>query len=435
MTNVLLRAGFYGCAHLGYRMAGMARTHPSGLNIREVDGYATYDLVMRDMIACGVQFISDGGDLFHVHAPSPRAIDEALAVDDLRVTAGVVRTTNTGNHDKASVSNVSAVASVHRPALGSYSVFPRQERPDGEVFGPHPGLYEVHQPVPDMPLYLHIVSDYGLDDRLQDRGIHIHPTPIDNSVNILVSHGIFSADDRMFGAVDGHGSHRVIPSEWVERGFDASILSDYHTPGPIPGFGPDKRKSGQVWMTGSLIGRGFSDDICSRGWLLLELLDTGYVRITHKPVWSRPQRDFEPIDCSGKTVDDINVLVRKRLAGQRWWDDESARITGDGGWLLRQRFRGASAAQRHSLRALAGEWTTAAGDAAYWGVSFETTPAEDTPTTSVQRNISHGRTRINYAEDFANRQTSGRVGAVLAAAAPAIRERAARAASKALERL
>lgn len=425
-NDILMRAGFYGCAHLGYRMGGMARTHPSGLNIREVDGYATYGLVVRDMIAHGVQFISDGGDTFHVHAPTPRAIDEALKVDDLRVLAQIPRTTNTGNHDKSSSGHVSAVAAVHRPALASYSVFPRDGRPDSELMGPLPGLYEVHQPVEDLPVYLHIVSDAGLNPRLRDRGVDVSPTPIAGAVNILVAHGIFSADDRLFGAVDGHGSARMIPSEWVDRGFDASVLSDYHTPGPIPGFGPNERPTGQVWMTGSLIGRGFSDDICTRGWLLVELLADGQLRIEHKPVWMRPQVDFEPIDCTDTTVDEINVAVRRRLAERRWWDDVSADITGDGGMLLRQRLRGASTAQRHSIRALAGEWATAAGDAAYWGVSFESAAAvKPESESSTPRQLQRERTSINFAEDFARRRDTGRVGAVLAAAAPEIRDRAA----------
>ena len=429
------RLGRSVCSHLGYRMGQMARTHPSGLNIREVDGYTTYELVMRDMIDAGVQFISDGGDLFHVHSPSTRAIDEALRIDDLRVAAGIVRTTNTGNHDKASSGHVSAVASVHRPSLGSFGVFPRHARPEREAYGPHPGLYEVHQPIPDVPFFLHIVSDYGLDDRLRDRGICIDPRPVEGAVNVLVSHGIFAADDRMFGAVDGHGGHREIPAEWVDRGFDASVLSDYHTPGPIPGFGPAEREVGQVWMTGSLIGRGFSDEICPRGWLLLEMLDAGELRITHKPVWMRPQRDFEPIDCTGKTVDQINVIVRSRLAEQRWWSQEAAEATGDGGWILRQRFRGASATQRHGLRALAGEWAIAAGDAAFWGVTFDRTASTSGDERPIVRSIVRGRPNIDYAQDFNARKASGRVGAVLAAASPTIRDRAVTTVTKFLEQL
>ena len=133
-NEVIMRAGFYGCAHLGYRMSGMARTHHSGLNVREVDGYVTYNLVMQDMVAAGVDFIVDGGDLFHVHSPSTRAIDEALAADDLRVAARIPRITNSGNHDASSSAHVSAIAAVHRPALASYSVFPHAGRSGEDAF-------------------------------------------------------------------------------------------------------------------------------------------------------------------------------------------------------------------------------------------------------------------------------------------------------------
>ncbi|GAA3143279.1 hypothetical protein GCM10020255_020600 [Rhodococcus baikonurensis] len=93
----------------------------------------------------------------------------------------------------------------------------------------------MHQPIPDVPFYLHVVSHNGLDPRLPERGIIVDPQPIEGGVNILVSHGIFSADGRLFGADDRHGAERVIPEEWVNRGWDQSILSDYHT-GSDPRF-------------------------------------------------------------------------------------------------------------------------------------------------------------------------------------------------------
>lgn len=420
----MYRMGFYGCAHLGYRMNGMARQHQSGLNIREVDGYVAYEQVMQEMIAHDVHAIVDGGDTSHVRSPNPRTIDEMLRVDDLRVTAQIPRFNNSGNHDAGSGSEVSAIASVHRPSLGSFGVYPRSDRPQSETFGPHPGLYEVHQPNPELPLYLHIVSHYGLNPRLADKGIVIDPQPIAGAVNILIAHGIFSADDRLFGATDAHGATRLIPSEWVDRPFAASILSDYHSPGPIPGFGPDQRRSGQVWMTGSLVCRGFSDQLCARGWLLVELGADGYVTVTLKPVWSRPQVDFDPIDCAGQTVEDINRMVRTRLAAQRWWDESSAELTGDGGYLLRQRLVNASPAQRHGIRALAGEWATAAGEAAYWSAPFTGVPVAagggDRPHRA--RTLQGAGRTVNFAEDFASRVEKGRVQAVLAGAAPAIRD-------------
>jgi hypothetical protein len=417
--DVVLRIAFIGCAHLGYRMSGMRRTHPSGLNIREVDGYVTHEIVYNEILASGAAAISNGGDLFHVHHPSMRAINEAKRVDSQRAAAGIPEIDNGGNHDNGASSTISAIASVHQPELGRYGVFPDPGRPAEEMVGPHPGYYEVHQPIPEIPLFLHVVSHNGLDPKLADRGINIDPQPIPDAVNILVSHGIFSADGRLFGADDRHGAERVIPEEWATRGWDQSILSDFHTPGPIPGFGPaDGRERGQVWMTGSLIGRGFSDELCSRGWLMVDLTRDGRVTVTPRYVWKRPQIDFDTIDARGKTVEEINGIVRTRLAADSWWDEESASLTGDGGYLLRQKIANATPAQRHGIRALAGEWAEAAGRAAFWKVDWdnplsgaESQKAKDpnsaAPTPGQPRTI-------NWAQELANRTTEGRVGATLA---------------------
>ncbi|GAA3143289.1 hypothetical protein GCM10020255_020610 [Rhodococcus baikonurensis] len=107
-------------------------------------------------------------------------------------------------------------------------------------------------------------------------------------------------------------------------------------------------------MTGSLIGRGFSDEICARGWLLLELTTDGRVTVTPQYVWRRPQIDFDTIDARGKTIEQINTIIRERLAESDWWDDESAEISGDGGYILRQKISYTTGGQRHGLRALAG---------------------------------------------------------------------------------
>ncbi|WAL49570.1 MULTISPECIES: hypothetical protein [Rhodococcus] len=427
-NNVVLRAGFFGCTHAGYGMRGMARKHPSGLNIREVDGYVTYELVQRDMIASEVNFQVNGGDTFHVHHPPVRAVNAERRIDALRITAGIPAIANTGNHDVGAGTSVSAAALLHQPELGRCAVFVDPARPDDDMFGPVPGYYEVHQPVPEVPLFLHVVSHSGLDPRLQERGIEIDPRPISGGVNILVSHGIFSADGRLFGADDRHGAERLVPEEWADRGWDQTILSDYHTPGPIPGFGPaDGRERGQVWMTGSLIGRGFSDDICDRGWLLMELTEDGRVTVTPRYVWRRPQIDFDVIDARGKTIDDINLIVRERLASQDWWDDESAELTGDGGYILRQKIAHTTNAQRHGIRALAAEWAVAAGRAAYWAFAWEDPLPNNHGSSALERtsrqhnNESRPRS-LDLAHVFTERLDQGRIAAILRGMAEDIRK-------------
>lgn len=398
-----------GCQHLGYRMRGM-RMHPSGLNLREVDGYVGHRLTYESMLTAGVDGIVDGGDLFHVAEPSPESVNAALRVDDLRVEASpddrfIWRIGNGGNHDNGSGRHRSAVSALHRPHLGSFTVFPDPTRPEHDKVTPHPGYYEIHQPDPDVPLYLHLISHNGLDPALAERGIVIDPQPIPGGVNLLFSHGIFAADGRLFGADERHGAERVIPAEWVDRGFDQYLLSDYHTLGPIPGFGPeDGYERGQAWMTGSLLSRGFSDDICGRGWLQVTLTDDGQVTVTPRYVWQRPQVDFPILDASTMSVDQIDQQVRSRLLAQPMTDPESAELTGDGGVLLRQRISAASPSQKPALRAAAIEWAQIAADAAFFGVSYiNSTTLTDQPgqTGTADEN---GPARVtDYVGEFTDR--------------------------------
>lgn len=369
------KIGVLGCQHLGYRMRAM-RMHPSGLNLREVDGYVAHRLTYESMLAAGVNGIVDGGDLFHVAEPSPESVNAALRVDDLRVDASpddrfIWRVGNGGNHDNGSGRHRAAVSALHRPHLASHAVFPDPTRPEREAVTPYPGYYEIHQPDPDVPLYLHVISHNGLDPALADRGITIDPQPLPGGVNLLFAHGIFAADGRLFGADERHGAERVIPAEWADRGFDHYLLSDYHTLGPIPGFGPDDGyERGQVWMTGSLLTRGFSDEIAGRGWLEVELRDDGKVTVTPRYIWQRPQVDFPVLDASQMSVEQLDQQVRARLHAQDMTDNESAGLTGDGGALLRQRISGASPSQKPALRAAAIEWAHLAAEAAFFGVSF-----------------------------------------------------------------
>ncbi|MFL0579476.1 hypothetical protein [Dietzia sp. 179-F 9C3 NHS] len=424
--------GVLGCQHLGYRMRGM-RMHPSGLNLREVDGYAAHKLVYEDMLGAGVDGIVDGGDLFHVSEPSPESVNVALRVDDLRVDASpddrfIWRIGNGGNHDNGSGRHRSAVSALHRPHLGSYTVFPDPTRPESDKVTPHPGYYEIHQPDPDVPLYLHLVSHNGLDPALAERGIVIDPQPLEGGVNLLFAHGIFAADGRLFGADERHGAERVIPAQWADRGFDHYLLSDYHTLGPIPGFGPDDgRDRGQVWMTGSLCSRGFSDDICGRGWLQVTLTDDGRVTVTPRYVWQRPQIDFPVIDAATLSVDEIDQQVRARLLAQTMTDPESASLTGDGGVILRQRISGASPSQKPALRAAAIEWSHLAGDAAFFGVSYiNSTTLTARPGESRQTGETGPARVTDYVGEFTRRADgNGAVARALAGLNGSIRDRVA----------
>ena len=418
-----------GCQHLGYRQNSMNRTI-DGINIREKDGYLAHNLILDAALAEGVSGIVDGGDLYHHEHPSNRAVNESLAADNKRVDTTVDglpvwRITNGGNHDNGAATHVSAVSHIHRAHLDSRAVYPEANKPETDQVGPYPGYYEVHQPDPDLNLYLHIVSHNGLDPKLADAGIIIDPHPIDGAVNLLFAHGIFSADGRLFGADDRHGAERVIPEDWATRGFDHLLLSDYHTPGPIPGFGPDTRQRGQVWMTGSAVRRGFSDEESPRGWLLVTLNDDGTVTVELKTIWQRPQIDFDPIDARNMSAAEIDELVRTRLANQDMWDEDSYHLTGDGGYILRQRIEHTTPHQRRALAAARREWAAAAADAAYWSadytkplaVTVEPTTGETledhTDTAGFVTNAARRPDSRNLEKAFQRRHDTGHVGAVL----------------------
>lgn len=406
--------GFHGCSHLGYRMGSMNRSHTDGINLRENDGYVAHRMIYSEMLDAGVIGIVDGGDLFHVEHPSVRAVAEAISADDMRVAAGkrrgtpIWRRTNGGNHDNGASTHVSAVSHIERAELESLAVFPDSPHP----IGPHPGLYEVHQPDADRDLFLHFVSHNGLDPALGDKGIVIDPKPVSGAVNIFVAHGIFEADGRLFGAVDGHGAQRVIPVEWTNRAWSAVILSDYHTLGPIPGFGPDDDHAGpDVWMTGSGVRRGFSDEDAGRGWIEVRVDDDGQAAVIPHYIWQRPQIDFEPIDARGKSVSDIDRIVRQRLGDVTLSDAETENLTGDGGVIIRQVIDYTTQAQRQALASCQKTWRAMASEAAYWSAPYAHPQQNSPAVTDVEEETDFSR--LDFASEFNNRRTGN--GSVCAA--------------------
>lgn len=362
--------GVRGCQHLGCQSAGMRIHKDTGWNQRVIDGHFAHEATMKSMLAAGVDGIVDGGDLTHWNRPLPRDVEVANRVDDLRAAAGVWAVGNSGNHCAGGGNDLSAMGVMHRPALGIHAVFPNPDRGLDEGIGPFPGLYEVHtsESNPDLPdgIALHFVSHYGLSKHLPDVGIDIDPTPLPGHVNLFFSHGVFATDERLYQCVDPHGEERTIPGEWALRGWDAMILSHYHTLGAVPGYGDGDR--GQVWYTGSSFRRGFADEPGQRGWLAVTIHDTGHVKITPHAIWQRPQHDLPTIDASDLTVGDLDEAVTANLGAIDLHDGESARLTGHGGAIVRQRVTGTTAAQRQGLAGLHGRYANLTQDAAYWKI-------------------------------------------------------------------
>jgi DNA repair exonuclease SbcCD nuclease subunit len=397
------RIGVRGCQHLGYAARNMRLDRTTGWNQRVVDGHIAHALIMQDMIDAGVDGIVDGGDLSHWNKPVPRDIEVANRVDDFRVAAGIWAVANSGNHCAGGGADLSAMSIMHRPDLGMNAVYPDPKRGSGDGTGPHPGFYEIHRPADG--LALHCVSHYGLDRSLADHGIHIDPQPLPGCVNLLFGHGVFDADGRLYQCVNPHGEERPIPVDWAHRGWDAVLLSHYHTAGPVPGF--DEGAHGQVWYTGSALTRGFADETGPRGWLLVTIRDTGRVAIELRTIWQRPQFDLPAIDATELSITDLDDLVIGHIGGATLEDEESAHISRDGGAIVRQIIRNTVPAQRQALSARAGRYANLTRDAAWWSISYEqrtTAPALPSGSTS-------GRHLTRRFTDFGAelRQRSGRL--------------------------
>ncbi|MGW7316320.1 metallophosphoesterase family protein [Streptomyces sp. NPDC054865] len=344
----------------------MGTHHQTRWNQRVVDGHLAHELTMRAMLDAGVDGIIDGGDLTHRSRPLPRDVEHANRVDDLRARAGVWGLGNSGNHCAGSGSDISAMGTMHRPDLRMHAVYPDPRRGPGDGTGPYPGLYEIHQPADG--LAIHAVSHYGLDRSLAMAGIHIDPAPLPGLVNILVCHGTFEADGRLYHCINAEGQERPIPLEWAQRGWDAMLLSHYHSLGAVPGH--DHGGRGQVWYTGSSLTRGFSDELGPRGWLHVTVEDVGRVHVEARTIWQRPQYDLPILNAADMTTEDIDSLITDRIGDLDLENEEAARLTGDAGAIVRQRITGTTAAQRAALRALQPRWGRLAGAAASWQIDY-----------------------------------------------------------------
>lgn len=404
--------GVRGCQHLGYAAAGMRLNKATRWNQRIVDGHYAHRATMESMLEHGVDGIVDGGDLTHWNKPLPRDIELANRVDDLRAAANIWGIGNSGNHCAGGGTDISAMAMMHRPTLGMHTIHPDPSRRSGGV-GPHPGLYEIHDQstiaqIPD-GIALHLVSHYGLSRHLASAGITIDPQPIPGKVNVLFAHGTFAADERLFHCLNPHGEERPIPPEWAKRGWEAVLLSHYHSLGPIPGF--DEQPRGQVWYTGSALRRGFSDDAGTRGWLKVTLDDSQPPRIETVPIWQRPQHDLPVIDADGLSAADIDDLVTAHLAAIELTDDVSARHTGDPGAIVRQRLTGTTPAQRTALRELKGRYLNLTAGAAWWsGLTYDHCNDPSVPNHSAERELASAAT--DFSADLRGRfnRISGKVG-------------------------
>lgn len=280
------RIGFFSDTHLGY--AAKVRSHAaSGVNERVRDGMKALHETISGMLDADVDLVIQGGDLFHRSWPQIAEVVIARRELERLAAAGIPVIVNTGNHDAAAErGKTSATAAVHDPDRGIVSVIEP---------------YRIIRPVDG--LAIHALSHYGLA-----RAERILPEPVDGDINILTAHGTAAIPGHeIFACADSPGEQPIGLDLLTDTRFAATALGHYHGMGALPGLET-------AWYAGSALRRGFSDPEGGRGWLLIEIDESGQVTVTPQYITQRPQYDLPVIDAAGLTGAEVHERVKANLA-------------------------------------------------------------------------------------------------------------------------
>lgn len=284
-----LRVAFFADTHLGY--AARCRSHSSGLNMRVYDGYVGLKNTIDQILESNIDLVLHGGDLFHKSHPTVSDISWARKQFNRLADSGIPVIGVTGNHDFANDrGKSSATAAMDDPARGIHMVTGAYQ-----IFEPHTGIN------------VHAISHLGLIS--DERAI---PELDPETVNILISHGAAQVPGHeIFATVDSPGE-AVLGYDVISAPWTVGLLGHYHGMGALPGF--DKGDSGQVWYSGSLLRRGFSDPEGGRGWLLVEIEGAKSASITPQYVKQRPQYDLTPVDAAGREAVEVENQIIENLS-------------------------------------------------------------------------------------------------------------------------
>lgn len=361
----------FGCAHLGYAPKNSRRTLPHGTAVVAADGYNAYQTVIREVVDLSNSTDStvalvNGGDLFHTPRPSIEAVNVALDADRIRAEAGIARFDIPGNHDRAGAATLPATA-VLAAQPNTHVVAPIAYGAVGDAGGEivSDGLYHIHTLTDgDTIVYLHLVNEQALCVPADDRAPEVDPQPRAGGVNVLVTHGILTSAEGVaeyHHGADERGGNRVIPRDWLRRGFDLAMLSDFHSPtsGQAEGETP--------WFyTGSLVRRGFSDAETQRGWSSVTITSNGVQSLDFHPVAQRPAFDLV-VKATGLTdPEDIAKAVTSAVADVPDTDTDSEARTGDGGTIIRVTITDVEADLMDDVRSRIPEWNRRLAPGALW---------------------------------------------------------------------
>lgn len=290
------KSAFLADVHLGYR-AGH-RKDSNGVNLRESDGYHTFETIVDDMIAHEVKEVVIGGDVFHSAHPSARSVVEAQEQFRRLARAGIAIYALAGNHDVTDV----------REEIAASKILDDKERHIYSHVEPYV-KYEIFDDV-----WLHMISHHMYHEQSETMR---QVKPVDGAINILTTHGS-TMDPILEMVLQTKDSPReiVIPDHIINMDWDYTMLGHIHERqwvGSKDAMGDSNGR--KIYYNGSIIRRGFSDaeTPLGRGWTLFEIDSDGQFRLEPQQVAQRPQVDFPVIDAVGMSSTEITDKIVSAL--------------------------------------------------------------------------------------------------------------------------
>lgn len=292
-----------------YRLAHLSDLHAgysSGLfknardvNLREMDGYKTFNLIAQDVIRTGVDGVVICGDVFHSHAPPIRALIVVQKILRKFWEAGIAVYMLAGNHDTNDVrADIAASRVLDDPWRNIYS---------------HAEPYVKHQ-IAD-GIFLHLVSHHMYSEQA-DTMKKVKAVP--GAINIFATHGS-CIDPLLNEKLKTEASPReiVIP-DFLLKDVDWSyaLLGHIHERGWVGSEdGLTDTYNSKIYYNGSAIRRGFSDKATplGRGWTLWEIDESGVFKADPRTVPQRPQHDFDILDGSKYTSSELTSKIIDNL--------------------------------------------------------------------------------------------------------------------------
>ncbi|HWD39793.1 MAG TPA: metallophosphoesterase [Fimbriimonas sp.] len=269
--------------HLGFR--AFSRTHPSGLNFREVDVMKTFEAVLQDILLHQPDLVIHSGDLFHVVRPSNNTITQAFRLlngfqYERRYRPFVLCG---GNHDTPKTADMGNIQKLFAGIDGVRFVGNLSERLS----------------IPDLDCEVLCIPSNSLVAReevaLRPMLCHRH--------SVLTVHGM--ARQALPKQADAGTADFDVDDLHTDM-FTYTALGDYHVHTP---YAENCCFSGSTDYTTTNI---WEEVGTPKGWVLF---DTDRGELQHMAVPCRPAIDLEALDAEALSIDAIHEAMRASAEG------------------------------------------------------------------------------------------------------------------------